>query len=381
MLVVGTHIQAPTFTSRTSLKITVGCWHTYPSIHFHISNLSQDHCRLLAHISKQDHCRLLAHMSKHPLSISNLSQDQSRLLAHISKHSLSHLKPLSRSLSFVGTHIQAFTFTSQTSLCRLLAHISKHSLSHLKPLSRSLSFVGTHIQVLTFTSQTSLKITVACWHTYPSIHFHISNLSQDHCRLLAHMSKHSRSHFKLLSRSLSFVGTHIQAFTFTSKTSLKITVVCWHTYPSIHVHISNLSQDHCRMLAHISKHPLSHLKPLSRSLSFVGTHVQAFTFTSQTSLKITVVCWHTYPSIHVHISNFSQDHCRLLAHISKHSRSHLKPLSRSLSYVGTHIQAFTFTSQTSLKITVVCWHTYPSIHFIQAFTFTFQTSLKITVVC
>ena len=140
------------------------------------------------------------------------------------------------------------------------------------------------------------------------------------------MSKHSRSHFKLLSRSLSFVGTHIEASTFTSQISLKITVVCWHTYPSIHVHISNFSQDHCRMLAHISKHSRSHLKPLSRSLSYVGTHIQAFTFTSQTSLKITVVCWHTYPSIHF-------------------------------------IQAFTFTFQTSLKITVVCWHTYPSIHF------------------
>ena len=135
-----------------------------------------------------------------------------------------------------------------------------------------------------------------CVCRYPSIHVHTLNLSQDHCRLLAHISKHSLSHLKPLSRLLSVVCAHIQAFTFTSETSLKTIVVCLRTCPSIHFHIPNLSEDHCRLLAQISKHSLSHLKPLSRPLSVVGT----------------------YPNIHFHISNLSQDHCRLLAHTSKH---------------------------------------------------------------
>ena len=413
----GTHFQAFTVTSQTSLKTTVVWWHTCPSIHRHISNLSQDHRRLVAHISKYSpshlrpvsrqpsfggtHVQAFTVTSQTSLKttvvwwhtcpsiqrhISHLSQDHRRLVAHMSKDSPSHLKPLSRPPSFGGTHFQAFTVTSQTSLktavvwwhtCpsihrhisnlsqdrrRLVAHVSKHSPSHLKPLSRPPSFGGTHVQAFNVTSQTSLKTTVVWWHTCPRIHRHISNLSQGHRRLVAHMSKDSPSHLKRLSRPPSFGGTHVQAFTVTSQTSLNTTVVWWHTRPRIHRHISNLSQDHRRLVAHMYKHSPSHLKPLSRPPSFGGTHVQGFTVTSQTSLKITVVWWHTCPRIHRHISNLSQDHRRLVAHMSKDAPSHLKPLSSPPSFGGTHVQGFTVTSQTSLKTTVVWWHTCPRIH-------------------
>ena len=67
-------------------------------------------------------------------------------------------------------------------------------------------------------------------------------------------------------------GTFLLSFFFHLSFCLETAASGWHTFPSMHIHFSNhLSQDQCRMLAHVSKHPISHLKLLSRSLGCCHT--------------------------------------------------------------------------------------------------------------
>ena len=90
---------------------------------------------------------------------------------------------------------------------------------------------------------------------------------------------------------------------FTSQNCLETTASGWHTFPSIHIHFSNhLSQDQCRLLAHVSKHPISHLKLLSRSRRLLPHIYNRSLFLSQTCLSTTAGFFrHTSKSINFHI--------------------------------------------------------------------------------